>query len=144
MADKDPGKHPLTGIRIVDLTNVIAGPVSTRVLANHGAEVVKIELPWGRAIGNVTMHTAEPGEVRPYNKVTSFNEVNRGKRSIAIDLVQESGRKLLRELVRISDVVIENYSPRVMGNLGIHFEVLARERPDLIMVSMWLIRNTFR
>ena len=136
MVGKNLSKYPLNGIRVVDLTNVIAGPVSTRVLANLGAQVIKVEVPWGRAIGNVTMHTSEPGEIRPYNKVVSFNEVNRGKRSIAIDLVQEKGRNLLINLIRISDVVIENYSPRVMGNLGIHFQVLARERPDLIMVSM--------
>jgi crotonobetainyl-CoA:carnitine CoA-transferase CaiB-like acyl-CoA transferase len=129
-------KYPLTGIRIVDLTNVIAGPVSTRVLAQHGAEVIKIEVPWGRAIGNIAMHTDVPGEERPYNKVASFNEVNRGKQSIAIDLVHEEGRNLLRELISISDVVIENYSPRVMGNLGLTYDSLVRERPDLIMVSM--------
>ena len=136
MSDSHNRKYPLTGVRVIDLTNVIAGPVSTRVLAQLGAEVIKIEVPWGRAIGNIAMHTDEPGETRPYNKVVSFNEVNRGKQSIAIDLAQEEGRSLLRELVSISDVVIENYSPRVMGNLDLSYESLVNERPDLIMVSM--------
>ncbi|MDP6452372.1 MAG: CoA transferase [SAR202 cluster bacterium] len=136
MPDINNRKHPLTGIRIVDLTNVIAGPVSTRVLAQLGAEVIKIEVPWGRAIGNIAMHTDVPGEARPYNKVASFNEVNRGKQSIAIDLAQEDGRNLLREIISVSDVVIENYSPRVMGNLGLSYDSLVKERPDLVMVSM--------
>ena len=136
MSDNNQRNFPLTGIRIVDLTNVIAGPVSTRVLAQLGAEVIKVEVPWGQAIGNIAMHTDVPGELRPYNKVASFNEVNRGKRSIAIDLAQEEGRILLREIISVSDVVIENYSPRVMGNLELSYESLLTERPDLIMVSM--------
>ena len=126
---------PLSGIRIADLTNVIAGPVATRVLAHLGAEVIKVELPWGRAIGNIAMH-GDNGSERPYNVVTSFNEVNRAKKSIAIDLTLEDGKKIFKEIVSISDVVIQNYSPRVMGNLGLSYEVLKEIRPDLIMVSM--------
>ena len=132
---------PLQHVRVVDLTNVIAGPVSTRVLAQLGAEVVKVELPWGRAIGNVAMHTAQPGQERPYNTVASFNEVNRAKRSIAIDLTHESGKQLFRDLVSVSDVVIENYSPRVMRNLGLSYDSLVEHRPDLIMVSMPALGN---
>ncbi len=136
MSDVKRGKPPLHQVRIIDLTNVISGPVSTRVLAQLGAEVIKVELPWGRAIGNIAMHTQQPDQPRPYNAVASFNEVNRAKLSIAIDLSHERGKKLLRDLVSISDVVIENYSPRVMRNLSLTYESLVRERPDLIMVSM--------
>ena len=132
---------PLQHVRVVDLTNVIAGPVSTRVLAQLGAEVVKVELPWGRAIGNVAMHTSQPGQPRAYNTVASFNEVNRAKRSIAIDLTHDSGKQVFRDLVSVSDVVIENYSPRVMSNLGLSYDSLVEERPDLIMVSMPALGN---
>ena len=87
---------PLSGIRIADLTNVIAGPVATRVLAHLGAEVIKVERPWGRAIVNIAMH-GDNGSERPYNVVTSFNEVNRAKKSIAIDLTLEDGKKIFKE-----------------------------------------------
>ena len=130
MADLALGK-----VRIADLTNVIAGPVSTRVLAQLGAEVIKVELPWGRAIGNITMHASGSGN-RPYNQVTSFNEVNRAKKSIAMDLTHEEGRKAFLELVSISDIVIQNYSPRVMANLGLDYENLRAVKPDIIMISM--------
>jgi len=126
---------PLSGIRIADLTNVIAGPVATRVLAHLGAEVVKVELPWGRAIGNIAMH-GDTGSDRPYDVVTSFNEVNRSKKSIAIDLTHSDGKEIFKEIVSISDIVIQNYSPRVMSNLGLTYDILRTIRPDLIMVSM--------
>lgn len=127
---------PLAGVRIIDLTNVIAGPVVTRVLGQLGAEVIKVEQPWGRTIGGIAMHRTDPNEPRPYNTGALFNEVNRTKLSIAVNLAQESGGRLLRELVSVSDVVIENFSPRVMRNLGLNFEALKEARPDLVMVSM--------
>ena len=125
----------LNSVRIADLTNVIAGPVSTRILAQLGAEVIKVELPWGRAIGNITMHASGGGD-RPYNQVTSFNEVNRAKKSIAIDLTHEEGRETFKEIVGISDIVIQNFSPRVMRNLGLDYDDLVSIKPDIIMVSM--------
>jgi CoA:oxalate CoA-transferase len=128
-------KAPLSGVRIADLTNVIAGPVATRMLAHMGAEILKIELPWGRAIGNIAMH-GDDEEGRAYNKVGTFNEVNRAKKSMAIDLTHESGKELFREIVSISDIVIQNYSPRVMGNLNLDYENLRKIKPDIIMVSM--------
>ena len=126
---------PLCNTRIADLTNVIAGPVATRVLGHMGAEIIKVELPWGRAIGNIAMH-GDDGDSRGYNKVGTFNEVNRAKKSIAIDLTHETGKNLFKEIVSVSDIVIQNYSPRVMGNLGLAYENLRKVKPDIIMVSM--------
>ena len=111
---------PLSQLRVVDLTNVIAGPVATRVLGQLGAQIIKVEPPWGRSIGGVAL----------------FNEVNRAKMSIAIDLSHESGQEAFLRLVSLSDVVIENYSPRVMPNLGLSYDELREVRPGLIMVSM--------
>tara|TARA_Y100000780_G_scaffold232554_1_gene266055 strand:- start:11324 stop:12571 length:1248 start_codon:yes stop_codon:yes gene_type:complete len=130
-----PKSTPLANIRIADLTNVIAGPVATRILGHMGAEILKVELPWGRAIGNIAMH-GEDEEGRAYNKVGTFNEVNRAKKSIAIDLTHATGKEVFKEIVSVSDIVIQNYSPRVMGNLGLTYEDLRAVKPDLIMVSM--------
>ncbi|MCH8088025.1 MAG: CoA transferase, partial [Chloroflexi bacterium] len=136
MSNRKTGPLPLHHVRVVDLTNVIAGPVATRVLGQLGAQVIKVELPWGRAIGNIALHTQESNHPRPYNAVATFNEVNRAKLSIAIDLGHKNGKRLFLELVGLSDVVIENYSPRVMGNLGFPYQELVKVRPDLIMISM--------
>lgn len=127
---------PLTGVRVLDLTNVIAGPVATRMLSHLGAEVIKIEIPWGRGVGNIAMFTSDKSVERPYNKHAGFNEVNRAKKSLALDLADSRGKGIFKELVSVSDVVIENYSPRVMPNLGLDYEQLRTLRPDLIMVAM--------
>ena len=127
---------PLNGIRVLDMTNVIAGPVCTRMLAHLGAEVIKIELPWGRSVGNMAIFTTDKSVERPYNKNAGFNEVNRAKRSVALDLADPRGKAVFEEMVSISDVVIENYSPRVMPNLGLTYDHLRTLRPDLIMVAM--------
>ena len=103
---------------MLDLTNVIAGPVATRMLSHLGAEVIKIELPWGRSVGNMAIFTSDKSVERPYNKNAGFNEVNRAKKSLALDLADPRGKGIFEELVSVSDVVIENYSPRVMPNLG--------------------------
>ncbi len=128
--------QPLTGVRVLDLTNVIAGPVATRMLAHLGAEVIKIELPWGRSVGNMAIFTTDKSQERPYNKNAGFNEVNRAKLSLSLDLADPRGKALFEDLVSISDVVIENYSPRVMPNLGLTYDHLRTLRPDLVMVSM--------
>ena len=127
---------PLTGVRVLDLTNVIAGPVATRVLGHLGAEIIKIELPWGRSVGNMAIFTSDKSQERSYNKNAGFNEVNRAKRSISLDLADPRGKALFEELVSVSDVVIENYSPRVMPNLGLTYGHLRTLRADLIMVAM--------
>jgi benzylsuccinate CoA-transferase BbsF subunit len=95
-----------------------------------------VEQPWGRTIGSIAMHGFQTGRARPYNTIANFNEVNRAKLSIAINLAHERGKWLFRRLVSVSDVVIENYSPRVMRNLDLAYESLREVRPDVIMVSM--------
>ncbi|MBI2872293.1 MAG: CoA transferase [Chloroflexi bacterium] len=127
---------PLSHVRILDLTNVIAGPMATRVLAHLGAQVIKVEPPWGRAVGRILAFRPEAGRGRPYNAIPSFNEVNRAKLSASLDLRRTEGKQLFQALLAISDVVVENYSPRVMPNLGLAYEALRQVRPDLIMVSM--------
>ena len=122
---------------------IAAGPYATQILADMGAEVIKIEGPtrYDRYRGPLRGRDREdyppggPGE-RPYNQGTRFNEVNRNKLGMALDLTKPRGVAIFKRLAAISDVVIENYSPRVMGNFGLDYPVLQGLNPGLIMVSM--------
>lgn len=124
-------RSPLAGVRVLDLTRVWSGPVATRMLADLGAEVIKIEHPGSRGpLGS------DGGAAQSWNRNGLFNELNRNKQSVAMDLGAPGAREVFIALAEKSDLVIENFSPRVMGNLGIDFETLSRRNPALIMVSM--------
>jgi crotonobetainyl-CoA:carnitine CoA-transferase CaiB-like acyl-CoA transferase len=120
---------PLAGIRIVDCTAYIAGPFATMVLADQGADVVKIE-PLG--LGDVMRHigTARGGIS------TLFAACNRSKRSLALDLRDERGRKILRDLVATADVFVQNFRPGVVKRLGIDEPALRGACPDLVYCSV--------
>ena len=115
---------PLTGIKVVDFTEYIAGPYCTMMLADMGADVVKIERPEGDA----WRHTAP---VAPYES-RGFIGVNRGKRSIALDLERPEGREIAQRLALGADVVTIAYRPGVARRLGLDYETLSRERTGLI------------
>lgn len=129
---------PLEGIRVCDLTIIFAGPICTSILADLGAEVIKVESVNAR-MGNAAFARPRGDGVavdRPYNRVPNFHELNRGKKSITLNLARPEAKEALRRLVRVSDVVVENFSPRVMRNFGLNYEALKQEKPDIIMVSM--------
>lgn len=113
----------LEGTRILDFTRVLAGPYATRILADFGAEVIKVQ----------SKKTATGAES---NTGRYFSAWNRNKRSITLDMSYPESKDLALRLVEISDVVIENYSPRVMSNWGLHYENLKDLKPTLIMLSM--------
>jgi crotonobetainyl-CoA:carnitine CoA-transferase CaiB-like acyl-CoA transferase len=113
----------LNGIRVIDFTRVLAGPFATRCLADFGAEVIKIQ----------SGKTAVGAES---NTEGYFNIWNRNKRSILLDMSFPEAREIVLGLTSISDVVVENFSPRVMGNWGLGFETLKSVKDDLIMLSM--------
>jgi crotonobetainyl-CoA:carnitine CoA-transferase CaiB-like acyl-CoA transferase len=119
----------LNGLRILDFTWVLAGPYATRILADFGAEVIKIQ----------SKKTAGGTES---NLTGYFSHWNRNKRSITLDLSTPEAREIILKLARISDVVIENFSPRVMSNWGLEYERLKEVRPDIIMVSMSAMGHT--
>ncbi len=128
---------PLAGVRVLELTTAVAGPVAGCTLADLGAEVIKIEAPNARAAA----HAAAPPPVEgapdhPWNRAPFFNDLHRGKRLLNMDLAHPEGRALFLRLVSISDVVLENFSPRVLGNLGIDYPQLCEVRPDIVLVSM--------
>jgi len=134
----------LGGIRILDLTQVYAGPYATRLLAALGAEVLRIEAPMRPGRGpsppipaglEIMYPHRQPGE-QPYNRFAYYNELNPGKLALALDLSTEQGRAIFKRLVMVCDVVLENFSPRVMPHFGLDYPALRRLRPDLIMVSL--------
>ena len=126
---------PLHGIRILDLAKVWAGPYGTRLLADMGAEVIKLEGPGSWDM--IRSLSLLPGETeRPYNKAAFFNHYNRNKYGCAIDISQPGGRDLALRLIALSDVVIENYRSDVLEHLGLTYDTMRAVKPDIILVSM--------
>ena len=123
MTEHTMNKGLLTGLRVLDFTRVLAGPYATRILADFGAEVIKIQ----------SKKTASGAET---NTSGYFNTWNRNKRSVTLDMSYPEAREIFLKLTTISDVVIENFSPRVMSNWGLDYENLKAVKPDLIMISM--------
>ncbi len=134
--NRPPADHarPLTGLRVVDFGWVWAGAVPGHILADMGAEVIKVEsaspLDYMRQ-GRPIIGTQKDPEQNPM-----FQNVNRGKLSLRIKLDHPEARAVLKDLVAVSDVVIENFSPGVMGKFGLTYADLRRMRPDLVMCSM--------
>jgi formyl-CoA transferase len=125
------GRHgPLHGIRVIDFSRVLAGPYCTMLLADMGAEVIKIEQPGS---GDDTRAWGPPylGTESGY-----FLSVNRNKRGIAIDLKSERGRELALSLVREADIVVENFRVGVMEKLGLGYDDLRAVKPDIIYCSI--------
>ncbi len=127
-------KLPLDGIRVADLTMMWAGPFATRILGEMGAEVIKIESP--RAWDNIRTLIPQPGVEDPWNSSFYFNDYNRDKKSLTLDLAQDLGKATFLKLVAKCDVVIENYRADVLDNLGLGYDVLKTAKPDIILVSM--------
>ena len=127
-------KLPLDGIRVADLTMMWAGPYATRVLAEMGAEVIKVESP--RSWDNIRTLIPQPGKDDPWNSSYYFNDYNRDKKSLTLDLAHPRGRELFLRLVERCDVVIENYRADVLDKLNLGYEVLRQARGDIILVSM--------
>ena len=125
---------PLAGIRVLDLGRMMAGPYCGRLLAMMGAEVIKIENEARFDTTRILPPVFEGHEGK--NGSTSFNMLNINKKSFLVDLSQPEGKELFLNLVRVSDVVLENFSPRVMPKLGLHYEALRQERPDIILASL--------
>lgn len=128
-------KDLLGGIRVADLTHFRSGPTSTSLLGGLGADVIKIESVQ-RADGFRFFNTSNPGDPHFYEMGSYFNASNTNKRGITLDLNSPRGKELFGGLVAKSDVVIENFSPRVMSNLGFDYERLKEINPRIIMVSM--------
>ncbi|MBI3457115.1 MAG: CoA transferase [Candidatus Rokubacteria bacterium] len=132
-----PARGALGGTRVLDLTWVLAGPYATRILADHGADVVKVESRHRPDASRfaAALHLSRDPHRHP-DTSGYFNNYNRNKRSITLNLEGPEGLALLRRLAAMSDVVIENFSARVMARWGLDFAGLSAIRPDIILVSM--------
>lgn len=119
---------PLQGIRVLDLTRVLAGPFATMMLSDLGADVLKVELP---GIGDDARHFG------PFRNERSlyFVSINRGKRSMTLNLKTEQGREVLRTLVAEHDILVENFRPGVMEKLGLGYDELKQINPRLIYAA---------
>ena len=154
-----PGAGPLAGIRVVELSVAWAGPLAGRFLADLGADVVKVEHPTSRGLSivaggaggagapwhwgeippagqrNGIFPDAVPGE-RWWNRMAWFNKMNRGKRSLCLDVKAPGGRAVFEALVARADVVVNNYSPRGARSLGIDHPTLRALNPNLVTVDL--------
>jgi crotonobetainyl-CoA:carnitine CoA-transferase CaiB-like acyl-CoA transferase len=123
----------LEGIRVVDLTNVLAGPFGAYQLALLGADVIKVEAPEG---GDLARQLGADPDLNAALMGASFLAQNAGKRSVTVNLKSAAGGEVFRRLVRSADVVIENFRPGVMARLGLGYESLAQERPGLVYCAI--------
>src|SRR5262249_15361206 len=121
---------PLSGLKVIDLTHVMAGPTCTLMLADMGADVVKIEKS---PHGDDSRHLIPP---KVGEETAAFLMMNRNKRGIVLDLKKPGGAKVLRRLLNGADVLVENFAPGVMERLGLGYEDLRKEYPALIYCSL--------
>ena len=119
---------PLDGIKVLDLTSMVSGPASTMMLADQGAEVIKIEPYHGEQVRHMAA---------PYNGVNPiFYSCNRGKKSVALDLKTDAGKEVLMKLADKADVFIQNFRPGAIDRMGFSEEVLRARNEKLVYVSI--------
>lgn len=123
----------LQGIRVLDLTNVLAGPFACHQLAHMGADVVKVESRQG---GDLARQLGADAELNRRHMGVSFLAQNAGKRSITVDLKKPEGKEVLRRLVRTADVLVENFRPGVMQRLGLGYDELLADNPRLVYCAI--------
>jgi len=127
-------RKPLEGVRVLDLSRVLAGPWATQLLADLGAEVIKVEKP---VAGDDTRHWGPPWHEQDGGKVAAyFLAANRGKKSVAIDIADPDGAALVRRMAADADVLVENFKVGGLGKYGLDAERLREANPRLIYVSV--------
>ncbi|EFO33834.1 L-carnitine dehydratase/bile acid-inducible protein F [Roseibium sp. TrichSKD4] len=124
---------PLSGIRVLDLTNVLAGPFACHQLVHMGAEVIKVEAV-GR--GDLARQLGADPDLNKKNMGVSFLAQNAGKKSVTVNLKKPDGKALFEKLVATADVLVENFRPGVMDRLGVGYEALKQIKPDLIYCAI--------
>jgi crotonobetainyl-CoA:carnitine CoA-transferase CaiB-like acyl-CoA transferase len=136
MPDPDPksSRGPLAGVRVLDLSRVLAGPLCTMVLGDLGAHVLKVERP---GAGDDTRTWGPPWANGPDGRESAYYLcVNRNKRSVGVDLKSDEGRALVRRLARDADVVVENFAPGMLDGAGLGYDALSADNPRLVFCSI--------
>ena len=123
----------LAGIKVLDLTHHIAGPYCTKLLADFGADVIKVERPEGDAARRMPPFFHDETDIE---KSLLFLYLNTNKRGVTINLKSRQGREMVKDLVKDANMVVENFSPRVLPGLGLDFESLRESNPALVRVSI--------
>lgn len=134
MADAGP-KHVLDGYKVLDFTQVLAGPTATRLMAEMGAEIIKVELT----------PTGDISRALPFMKdghSAYYTQQNRGKKSLCIDVRHPKGQEIITNLIKQVDVVVENFSPGTIGRLGFSYDVVKAINPRVIMCSISALGQT--
>lgn len=124
---------PLSGYRVLDLTNVLAGPFCCHQLAHLGAEVIKVEVPGS---GDLARQLGADPQLNESLMGVSFLAQNSGKRSVTVNLKHRQGKAVFKALVATADVLVENFRPGVMDRLGVGYDVLKALRPDLVYCAI--------
>jgi crotonobetainyl-CoA:carnitine CoA-transferase CaiB-like acyl-CoA transferase len=128
MAGNEP-RHVLDGYRVLDFTQIVAGPTCTLMMAEMGAEVIKVEM----------MPAGDPSRGGPYivnGRSGYFVQHNRGKKDICVDLKRPEGLAIIKELIPRMDVLVQNYAPGVIGRLGLDYETVSAINPQIVMCSI--------
>jgi crotonobetainyl-CoA:carnitine CoA-transferase CaiB-like acyl-CoA transferase len=126
-------RRPLSAIRVLDLTNVLSGPFCAYQLAQLGADVIKVEMPGS---GDLARQLGADEALNARLMGASFLAQNGGKRSVTANLKSEDGRRILRDLARTADVLVENFRPGVMDRLGVGHDALAKVNPSLVYCAI--------
>jgi crotonobetainyl-CoA:carnitine CoA-transferase CaiB-like acyl-CoA transferase len=133
-SDTSPPRGPLHGVRVLDLSRVLAGPLCTMVLGDLGADVLKVERP---GTGDDTRTWGPPWAEGPDGREAAYYLcVNRNKRSVAADLKSQEGRALVRRLARDADVLVENFAPGMLDGWGLGYADLSRDNPGLVFCTI--------
>ena len=133
MSEEISTRTALEGVKVLDLTHYITGPYCTKLLADFGADVVKVERPGGDPGRRIPPFFHDQAESE---KSLLFLYLHTNKRSVTLNLKAHRGRQLLIDLAKESDILVENFSPRVMSSLGLNYQVLRNVNPSLVMVSI--------
>jgi crotonobetainyl-CoA:carnitine CoA-transferase CaiB-like acyl-CoA transferase len=133
---EEPAAGPLTGLRVLELASVLAGPYCAMVLADMGADVIKVEPPTGDATRGYGPPWINPDAPVDERSAVYFQSVNRNKRSLRLDLSTEGGREVVRRLIGRSDVLVENFRPGGMDRIGLGEAVLKELNPKLVQLSI--------